>query len=307
MSYNVTNLDNALKSYVDASKDELVSNSIFSAKSTRLMKLQTGVKNQTPIVRMENSVVFQNGANCGFNASGSTVFTDRMLDPEFVKVNMSWCDKDMLKTWAAHNVSVGAGRETMPFEQKITDNLIKKIGAELEKLVWQGDKTNGTGNMALMDGFLTKMTADITSTVIPAANVIAKSTDTVYQRVIKLWNALPANVADDVIFLMNTANFRTLVSDVLNANNYHLVLDYNENYELTIPYTNIKVYGIAGLEGQDWIIATPAENLVYGVDAEDDAEVFDLWYSKDDRIFKFDCEFAAAVQYAIPENIFINK
>lgn len=307
MAYNVTNLDNALKTYVDASKSELVSNAIFSAKSTRLMNLQTGVKNITPIVRMENSVVFQNGATCGFNASGATTFTNRNLDPEFVKVNMSWCDKDMLKTWAAHEVSVGAGRETMPFEQKITANLVDKIGAELEKLVWQGNKTSGTGNMALMDGLYTKISADITSTVIPAANVQAKGSDTVFNRCIKLWNALPANIADSAVILMNTANFRAMISEILVANNYHMVLDYNENYELTIPFTNIKVYGIAGLEGIDTIIATPLDNLYYGVDAEDDSEVFDLWYSKDDKLFKFDCEFAAAVQYAIPENIFVNE
>lgn len=308
-SYTITNLDAKLKSYLSANKDELVSKAVFNSKSSRLLNLQTGVKNPTAIVRLDSSVTLADGTACGFSATGEDVFTNRVLTPAFIKVNKQFCPKDFLNTWKAADVKMAATSENggMPFEEQIIDANLNQLGAIVEKLIWQGDKTNGTGNMALMDGFLTKMSADITSTVIPAANVIAKSNDTVYQRVIKLWNALPANVADDVIFLMNTANFRTLVSDVLNANNYHLVLDYNENYELTIPYTNIKVYGIAGLEGQDWIIATPAENLVYGVDAEDDAEVFDLWYSKDDRIFKFDCEFAAAVQYAIPENIFINK
>lgn len=307
MAYNVTNLDSALKNYVDASHSELVSNSIFSAKSTRLMNLQTGVKNLTPIVRMENTVVFQDGSECGFNASGSTSFTNRNLDPAFVKINMSWCDKSLLKTWAAHEVAVGAGRETMPFEEKISDNLIKKIGAELEKLIWQGDKTNGTGNMALMNGLYTLMLADITSTVIPAANVQAKGSDNVFTRCIKLWNAVPANIADNTVLFMNTANFRALVSEVLVANNYNMVLDYSQDYELTIPHTNIKVYGVAGLEGVDAIIATHADNLYYGVDAEDDAEVFKFWYSDDDQVFKFKCEFAASVQYAIPENIYINK
>lgn len=307
MAYQTTNLDSALKNYVDGSREELVSNAIFSAKSTRLMSLQTGVKNVTPLVRMENDVVFQDGSNCGFNASGSTAFTNRNLTPAFIKVNMSWCDKDLLKTWAAHLVSVGAGRETMPFEEKIVSNLTEKIGAELEKLIWQGDKTNGTGNMALMDGFLTLMADDITNTVIPAANVQQKGTDKVYERALKLFNAIPSNIADKTVILMGTDNFRAMVSEILLANNYNLVVDYNENYELTLPHTNIKVYGVAGLDSTDWIVATPAENLYYGVDAEDDAEVFDLWYSKDDKLFKFDCEFAAAVQYGIPENIFVNK
>lgn len=307
MAYNITNLDSALKNYVDASNSKLVSDSVFSAKSTRLMTLQTGVKNVTPINRMENEIVFQDGSSCGFNASGSTSFTDRNLDPATVMVNMSWCDKVLLKTAMAHEVAVGAGRENLPYEEQLTNNLIEKIGAELDKLVWQGDKTNGTGNMALMDGLYTMMDADITATVIPAANVQAKGTDTVLARCIKLWNALPANIADKSALFMSTANFRTLVSDILLSNNYHMAVDFAENYEMTIPFTNIKVFGVGGLEGVDAIIATPAENLFYGVDIESDSEVFDLFYSKEDRVFKFVCEFNAAVQYAIPENIFINR
>lgn len=306
MAYQTTNLDSALKNYLNANRDELVSNSIFSAKSTRLMQLQTGVKNVTAIVRMENDVVFQDGSQCGFNASGATAFTNRNLTPAFIKVNMSWCDKDLLKTWAAYRVAVGAGRAKMPFEEQILANLIKKIGAELEKALWQGDTTNGTGNLAVMDGLYTMMGADITSTVIPAANVQAKGSDTVFQRAMKLFNALPANIGEAAI-LMSTANFRTLVSDVLIANNYNMVVDYNENYELTLPHTNIKVYGVAGLDGVDALIATPLDNLYYGVDAEDDSEVFDLWYDPNTKLFKFDCEFAASVQYAIPENILVNR
>lgn len=307
MAYSYTNLDSALKNYVDGSKDLLVSNAIFSAKSTRLMNLQTGVKNITPIVRMENDVVFQDGSECGFNAQGATTFTNRNLDPAFVKVNMAWCDKDLLKTFAAHKVAVGAGKEKLPFEEKMVSDLTKKIGAELEKLIWQGDKTNGTGNMALMDGLYTMIEADITNTVIPAANAQSKGTDKVYERCIKLWNALPANIADSAVLFMSTANFRAMISEILVANNYHIVLEHNGEYEMTIPYTNIKVYGIAGLEGVDTIIATPLDNLFYGVDAEDDAEVFDLFYDKNSKLFKFDCEFACSVQYAIPENIFVNE
>lgn len=305
MAYTISNLDSALKNYVDASKSELVSNAIFSAKSTRLMQLQTGVKNVTPIVRMENEVVFQDGSECGFNAQGATTFTNRNLDPAFVKVNMSWCDKDLLKTWAAYTVAVGAGRETRPFEEKTTSNLINKIGEKLEKVIWQGDTTGSDPD--IMNGLYTMIESDITNSVIPAANVQQKGTDTVFERCMKLFNALPANIGDNTAILMSTANFRTLVSDVLIANNYNMVVDYTENYELVLPHTNIKVYGVAGLDGVDALIATPLENLYYGVDAEDDAEVFDFWYSKDDKLFKFDCEFAAAVQYAIPENIFINE
>ena len=308
MAYSITNLDSALKSYVDGNKAELVSKAIFSAKSTGFMSLQTGVKAQTPIVVMDDTVTFQDGSECGFSASGNTTFTDRMLTPAFIKVNKSWCGKDLLNTFANNEVRVGAGKEQMPFEELITNNLIKKIGLELEKLIWQGDSTNGVGNLALMDGILTLMTADITNSVIPAGNVQAKGTDKIYERAVKLWNALPSSIADDSAIIMGTDMFRAMVSEILVANNYHVVVNYEKGkYEMTIPYTNVTVYGVTGLDGINAVIATPWSNLFYGVDAENDAETFDLWYSKDDRVFKFDCEFAASVNYAVPEYIYVNK
>lgn len=308
MAYDISNLDAKLKSYLDGSRAELVSAAIFGAKSTDRMNIQTGVKASVPIVRIENEVTFQDGTQCGFNASDDTDFSDRLLNPEFIKVNMEWCDKDMLKSWAANEVSVQAGRETMPFEQKITDNLIKKINAELDKLVWQGDKTNGSGNMALMDGIYTLIEADITNTVIPAANVVAKGSDNMFVRVEKLWQAIPAEYTDKVTFFTSVTNYKQLIVDLTNSNLYHIFEEYQGEYRMRLPFAgNVELVGLPALEGVNTIIATPYDNLYYGVDLEDDSEVFDLWYSKDDRVFRFDCEFAAAVQYAIPEAVFVNE
>lgn len=308
MAYDITSLDAKLKSYLDGSRAELVSGAIFGAKSTDKMNIQTGVKADTPIIRLENEITFQDGSGCGFNAEGDTTFTNRILSPEFIKVNMSWCDKDFLKTWANQEVAVQAGREKLPFEEKITSNLIAKINVEVDKLVWQGDKTNGTGNMALMDGIHTLIEADITNTVIPAANVIDKDSDDMLTRMEKLWKAIPAAYTDKVTFFTSVTNYKTFIVELTNSNMYHVFEQYDGEYRMKLPFAgNIELVGLQALEGVDTIIATPYDNLYYGVDLEDDTEVFDLWYSKDDRVFKFDCEFAAAVQYAIPEAIFVNE
>ena len=310
-SYTITNLDAKLKNYLSANNDELVSKAVFNSKSSRLLNLQTGVKNPTAIVRLDSSVTLADGTACGFNATGEDVFTNRVLTPAFIKVNKQFCPKDFLNTWKATDVKLAATSENggMPFEEQIIDANLNQLGAIVEKLIWQGDKTNGTGNMALADGLYTLMNADITNNVIPAANVLAKGTDTIWQRVQKLWLAMDPAMAGNATILMSVSNFKQMIIDLTNSNLYHIFEEINEGeYSISMPgAAGTTIRGIEGLEGLDVIIATPMDNLYYGVDLEGDAEDVDLFYSQDDRVFKMVIEFVVATNYAIPEYIYVNR
>ena len=308
-SYTLTNLDSKLKNYLSANKDQLISNAIFNSKSSKLFTLQTGVKNPTAIVRLDTSINLADGKACGFSATDADVFSNRILTPEFLKLNKQYCAKDFLNTWKASDIRMAATSENggMPFEEEIINKNIEALGAVVEKMLWQGDKTNGTGNMALMDGLTTIMSAEITSGAIPAANVIAKSTDNVYTRVEKLWKALPANIADKCTIVMSVSNYKDLIVELANSNYFHIFETYEGEYRMRLPFANIDVRGIEGLEGMDWIIAMPLDEVYYGVDAENDQEDVDLFYDQAARLFKLVIEFAVAVNYVFPENVFINK
>lgn len=310
-SYTITNLDSKLKSYLSANKDELISKAVFNSKSSRLLNLQTGVKNPTAIVRLDSSVTLADGTACGFSATGEDVFTNRTLTPSFIKVNKQFCPKDFLNTWKASDVKIAAtGQENnMPFEQQILDANLNQLGAIIEKLIWQGDKTNGTGNMALADGLYTLMDADITNSVIPAANVIAKGSDNIWTRVQKLWLQMDPAMAGNATILMSVSNFKQLIIDLTNSNLYHIFEEITEGeYVMNMPgAAGTTIRGIEGLEGLDVIIATPMDNLYYGVDLENDSEEVDLFWSADDRVFKMVIEFVVATNYAIPEYIYVNR
>lgn len=310
-SYTISNLDAKLRNFLTANKDELVSKAVFNSKSSRLLNLQTGVKNPTAIVRLDSSVTLADGTACGFNATGEDVFTNRVLTPAFIKVNKQFCPKDFLNSWKATDVKMAATSENggMPFEEQIIDANLNQLGAIVEKLIWQGDKTQGTGNMALADGLYTLMDADITASVIPAANVLAKGTDTIWQRVQKLWLALDPAMAGNATILMSVSNFKQLIIDITNSNMYHIFTEISEGeYNISMPgAAGTTIRGIEGLEGLDVIIATPMDNLYYGVDLEGDAEDVDLFYSQDDRVFKMVIEFVVATNYAIPEYIYVNR
>ena len=306
-SYTISGLDSRLKNYLEVNKDQLITDTIFNSKSSKLFTLQTGVKNETAIVRLDSTVEFAND-DCSFNAGGSDTFTNRTLVPNFIKVNKVYCDKDLLKSWKASDIRIAAtNNDSIPFEQQILEQNGKVISAEIEKLLWVGDKTNGTGNMAYADGLKTLIDADITNNVIPAANVIAKSTDNLWKRVEKLWLALPANIADKATIVMSITNYKNLIAEMADANMYHVFEQYEGEYRFRLPYANIDVIGIEGLEGVDNIYAMVLDEVYYGVDLEGDSEDVDFYFDKSDRNFKYVCEFVVAVNYAFPEHIYINR
>ena len=283
-SYTITDLDSRLKNYLDVNKDQLIMDTIFNSHSSKLFTLQTGVKSETAIVRLDSTVEFAND-NCSFSAGGSDTFTNRTLVPNFIKVNKVYCDKDLLRSWKASDVRIAAtNNDSIPFEQQILENNANIISSEIEKILWIGDKTNGQGNMAYADGIKTLIDADIAAGVIPAANVIAKSTDNIWTRVEKLWLALPANIADKCTIVMSISMYKSLIAEMTDANMYHIF----EQYE-----------GV--------IYAMPLDEVYYGVDLENDNEDVDFYFDKSDRNFKYVCEFVVAVQYAFPEHIFINE
>ena len=240
-SYTISGLDSRLKNYLEVNKDQLIMDAIFNSKSSKLFTLQTGVKNETAIVRLDSTVEFANDS-CSFSAGGTDTFTNRTLVPNFIKVNKVYCDKDLLNSWKASDVRIAAtNNDSIPFEQQILEQNGKVIASEIEKLLWIGDKTNGTGNMAYANGLKTLIDADVTNSVIPAANVIAKSTDNLWTRVEKLWLALPANIADKCTIVMSISMYKNLIAEMADANMYHIFEQYDGEYRFRLPYANIDV------------------------------------------------------------------
>ena len=92
--------------------------------------------------------------------------------------------------------------------------------------------------------------------------------------------------------------------DMVRGNYYHYAgpMDAAPE-EFILPGTDVKVIKTPGLAGDLNVVGTFADNLVYGTDGENDAEAIDLWWSQDDRIFKYEVKFASGVAYHYPDMI----
>ena len=286
----------SLPKYVEENRLPLISKSVLGAKTPSLLTLQTGVKSDTAINLLQTSVVFGDGADCGWDEAGTATLTQRIIKPVIAKVNMAFCDKKLIGKWAQSQVRIAAGLEKLPFEEDFMNSIADGIKAGIEKMVWQGDSANGDSRIEC-DGFLKLLGAD--SSVI---DVTFTAGANVYQRTLQVLDAIPGEVYDKASIFMGADYFRSLVQNLVAANLYHYDANDGE-MEITLPGTNIKVYGVHGLDGTNVIVAGPRDEMFYGVDFENDEEVFDLFYSKDNREFRLVVEFACGVQYAFGDHM----
>lgn len=301
MDYTITNLDSRLKNYLE-NNDEVLAKVLFNSESAKYFNVQTGVTAEQAIVRLDSSIVLGDGSDCGFEAQGSDTFTNRLLKPEFIKVNKEFCPKTLLKTWQHSQVKMNAlgQAEEMPFETLLINTNLEALAVENEKLIWEGDKSK-TGNIAKMDGIITIAKAD--------SNTVkqTKENDKVWDRCKQLWLGWDATIAEKPTIFMSIANYKKLVAEIMESNFYHVFETQSGNtYEMTLPATDVKIKGVSGITS-DVIIATPESNLYLGVDATNDTDTVDMYFDKSDRTFKMVVEYAYCVNYAFSEYVYINE
>ena len=301
MDYTITNLDSRLKNYLE-NNDEVLAKVLFNSDSAKYFNIQTGVTAEQAIVRLDSSIVLGDASDCGFEAQGSDTFTNRILKPEFIKINKEFCPKTLLKTWQHSQVKMNAlgQAEEMPFETLIINTNLEALAVENEKLIWEGDKSK-TGNIAKMDGIITIAKAD--------SNTVkqTKENDKVWDRCKQLWLGWDATIAEKPTIFMSIANYKKLVAEIMESNFYHVFETQSGNtYEMTLPATDVKIKGVSGIQS-DVIIATPESNLYLGVDATNDTDTVDMYFDKSDRTFKMVVEYAYCVNYAFSEYVYINE
>lgn len=295
MAYNVT----GLTAYVEEHRLPLIAEAVLKAKSASLMNLQTDVKSSAAINLVNTNPTFQEGG-CGWNAQGDVTFSQRIINTGLVKINMSFCEKDLLKTWMGYEVKAGLSDENLPFEEYFINNIIDKVKAGVEKAVWQGDTASGDATLKHTDGLI-KILSAATGVIKPT---IASGTSA-YDAIKDVYMAIPENILDKAVILVGADTFRTYMQEMVEKNFYHYSADGYPTEEFIVPGTNTRVIAVNGLNGTGVIVASALDNLFYGCDLMNDAETLDVWYSKDFQEFRLAMSFNFGVQVAYPNEVVI--
>lgn len=290
----------SLTQYVDEQRLPLIRKAVLAPKSADLFNLQTGVKSKAALNILTTSVVFGDGAACGWNPNGTNTLSQREIEVGKVKVNMNFCDRTLLDYWAGYEVKVAAGKEALPFEEAFVADILAHVNEEVEKAIWQGDK-EGSGNLTIFDGLLKILNAE--SGVIKKAAV---SGNNIAQEVYDAYASIPLEILHTASIVCGEDTFRAYIGELNSANLYHYDPKVDEGMSIVIPGTSTRIYGVPGLNGTKKIVAGDLKgNFFYGTDLEGDQEVFDLWYSKDNQEFRLAIKFNAGVQVAFPDQVVV--
>lgn len=283
----------ALPDYVNQNNKELLSKSVFGAPTVKHINLMTGVKFKEAINLVSTEVGLQARA-CGWNASGDVTLSQAIMEVGAYKVNMSLCEEDLRKKWMNSEIMTAAGAEVLPFEEKISGEIVDSIKNKVEKLIWQANKA---GNPAdLFNGLLTQIKASAQATDVQSA------ASTTYGKIKDVYLAIPVSIIDKAAIFVGVDTFRAFCQDLVTQNLYHYSADLDpENLEVILPGTNTKVIAVSGLNGTGAIVATDPANLFYGVDMADDMEQFKLWYSDDNQEFRLAVKFNAGAAIAFED------
>lgn len=289
----------SLPQYVEEKRLPLIAEAVLGAKSAKLFNLQTDIKHAAALNLLTTDVAFGDGSTCGWDDAGSQSLTQRILTVGNIKVNMSFCDRDMLAKWMGYEVKVAAGSETLPFEEEFTNEVIKSIQEAVETAIYQGDTASNNVNLKAFDGLIKILTGE-DGTI----DVAASTESTALAKVRKVYNAIPekAFTRGNVAILVGMDTFRALVGDLVDKNLYHYNPGAPEG-EVYLPGTNVRIIGVNGLNGAKKAIAASLDNLFFGTDMVNDLETFKLWYSDDNQEFRLAVKFNAGVQVAFPDEV----
>jgi hypothetical protein len=289
----------AITGYVEQRRLPIIRNAVIGAKSLKYMRPNVDVKGKAVLNLLNTEANFNDGSECGWNDTTEGTFTQRTIETGQIAVNMSLCDKALANTWMGYEVKaglVGEG-EKAPFEEDLVNGIVENVQANLEKGIWQGDKTSQDGNLNKFDGF-GKVTA--TGTI----GVTYATTDTASKIIGDVYAALPAEVFSkgDVVIYVSDTLYRKYVQELIAANLFHFVEDAKTDYIVLPGDSRVKVIGTAGLDGttDGEVYASYAENFNFGTDLVGDTANVDAWYSKDNREFRFAMDFNFGVQVAFP-------
>lgn len=274
------------------------------------IELIVGQKGDFTLNTLSNDI-YLSAASCGWtpDASNSIIFGQQTVELESLELKQALCPQTLTTKWVSQLMRAGSNPEELPFEQYIVDGVASKLGVEIEKMFWKGNKSTGTDNLALVNGMAKYLTGKGSVFVNDASATISVSN--VIQSVNDIVLAIPDEILDrqDLAIYMGPDVYRTYVAALIKSqypiDNESQTKPYGKS--LMIPGYNIEAIMTVGLSGTNFMYATSKANLVAGTDAMSDSENIEVWYSKDNDEYRLKTTFKFGVGCYFPQFVVHNN
>jgi len=302
MAFTVSSLTN----YVNEQSQDLLVILQFASETATYANIQTGVKSGAPLQILTNTPIPQDGTSCGFNASGDTSFSQRIITAKAVKYQDALCPRDLQTKWTQLLLKVGQKYDESNIPKVIIDDIANQINRINETCDWQGNTAAGSAFLNKYDGLRKIIDAASTSNA-PNSTFNATNARSIIKSCI---TAIPAAEKGDqrFVFFMGYDAAETYRQALMDANLYHVpsAADQKGLYAEGSVHKIVSVHGLDTLasSGGSCIFGMiPDQQLYMGVDMEGEEEKADMWYSKDDDNVKYSFRFFRGWQIAFPSLI----
>jgi hypothetical protein len=301
---NFSYVVSSITGFTDQLGGELLAKALIGATTPRYATVRLGIKGTQQLNLLDSSPSFQAGA-CGWNASGTTTFTQRSITVCPERVNEALCPDDLYPTYQSMLLQPGETETSVPFESMIADLKVKQIQQRIEQKLWQA--TTGGGDC--FNGFKTLISTGTTG--VANSSGVTFSSSAAYgvsgnpiTEVDKLINVLDDNAMsrEDLVVYMSYANFRLYVQALTRANffsNYIGGTSVTADMEAIHPNTNVKVVPTIGLASSNQVVIGPKAYTIVGFDLLSDHEQMEVWYSKDFNEVRFRANYNYGAQIAL--------
>lgn len=307
MGFSVSSLTN----YVNEQSTDLLVALQFEGETAGYANVQTGIKSSEALQILTNTPVPQDGSSCGFNASGDTAFTQRILSTSAVKYQDTLCPRTLETKWTQLLLKAGQNYDESSIPGKIIDDIRDQIKRIAETADWQGDTTSVSSYLNRYDGLI-KIIKAATGTQVATAvagPVTTSNVRTIMQNIISKIPAAQKGDSNTKIFCgYDIAELYRQKMFIDNLYHYKADGDQKGLFAEGSVHQIIPVHGLDGLGSNSgdnpFIFALdPSRNLYLGVDMENEHEEAKMWYSMDDDNVKYSFRFRRGWQIAFPSEI----
>lgn len=304
----------ALTAYTDEQSRDLLIRSQFKTKTAQYATKHEKVKSSKNLHKIGGGIYFQDGTNCGWNASGGTDFTDRTLTTYPMKINEEYCIRDMEDYWTQILLNAGQEYSESDMPEAVRVAKLGEVAEAIETADWNGNTTSGTGNNAFYNGIRRIISVAGTATEANVAAYYGTPATEITQALIvaetdamvKAYAAtVPGNMGKQGNYLfMGRDKFMLLVFAYREKNYFGFNGTTDQgNDEMRLLGTNITIVAVDGLNGVDEMYLFNRDNFHIGMDGSGEDDAFKMWYQDKEELVYMKMRLRRGVQFAYPNEV----
>ena len=276
MSYVLTDLN----TYTDEMSFELISKAVLTTNLMNYVTIRSGLRAGNVAINLLDADISVQDRACGWDNNGTMTFSQVVIDIAEKQSKQELCPTDLRDYYLSERLSPSAYAEEVPFPEVVSNLFVQKI-------------RNWNENYLANQLFDTAAAALATAGTCPnqVATTAAVDVNNVVSIVLELFDAIDESVKDrdDLVVLMNPANFALLRRALVAQNYFHYNQGEGTEDELIIPGTNMKAVKVT-LNALDTeyasMIAGPARDMVIGTGLEDDMDSLRIFYDASNDVVK---------------------